>query len=246
MVDLKLVSYIKENKKRGYGRDELIKILRENGWSREEIKLAYKFIEKNKKALIKKPAISYTKEKDPLLKFIDNSLNEGISEREIRLALSIKGWKQEKVNDSFKKVKFPVIVQRKEEKPQEPQKQKINFKSIIKYLFYFLVLSFILSGTSLVYLYIQGMEDYSITNVAGEELTKTCLEKDCSDMKQHAINYIYNSYMAYILVSLILSLFMLVTYGVLPYKSRILWVYNFLYFLVLVFIVYTWIMFQGV
>tara|TARA_Y100000310_G_C20636100_1_gene791232 strand:+ start:1050 stop:1790 length:741 start_codon:yes stop_codon:yes gene_type:complete len=244
MVDLQLVSYIKENKKRGYDKDELIKILIDNGWSKEDINSAYKFVDKNQKVPTKNQVKNMGKIKEPLSEFIEGSLKKGISEREIRLALSIKRWKPEVVDKAFRKAKFPVIIQRKEEKPQTPPKQKINFKNVLKYVLYFLVLSFILSGTSLVYLYIQGMSTYVITNAAGEELTKTCLEENCSDLKEYALGHVYDNYMIYVLVSLVLAILMLIIYGVLPYKPQILWTYNFLYFLVLVFIVYRWIMFQ--
>ena len=244
MVDLKLVSYIKENKKKGYPKDELIKILKENGWTKQEINSAYNFIEKSKKASPKKKIHEIEKTKDPLSNFINKSLQKGVSEGEIRLALSSKGWKPELIDRSFRKAKFPIIKQIKEEKPQQAPKQKLNLKKIFKYLFAFVLISALLSGTAGVYLYIQGMSSCVITTTTGEELRGTRLEEDCSDLKEHAFSYTYNNLLVYVVASLVITLVLLLLYGFLPYKNKIMWIYNIVYFLLLVFIVFKWIMFQ--
>ena len=244
MVDLKLVSYIKENKRKGYPKGELINILKNNGWTKKEINSAYKFIEKSKKVSPNKKIQEFEKTKDPLFNFINQSLQKGISEREIRLALSSKGWKPELIDMSFRKTKFPIIKQIKEEKPQQLQTQRLNFKKIFKYILAFFFISALLSGTSGVYLYIQGMSTYVITATTGEELTGTCLEEDCSDIKEHAFSYTYDNILVYIVASLVITLVLLMLYGFLPFKTEIMWTYNILYFLLLIFIVFKWIMFQ--
>ncbi len=244
MVDLKLVSYIKENKKRGYSREELINILRDNGWTKEEINSAYKFIEKSKKTSSKQKPLEIKKTKDPLSDFINQSLEKGISEGEIRVALSSKGWRPELIDKSFRKAKFPIIKQIKEEKPQQPPKQKVDIKKIFKYILAFVFMSSLLVGTSGVYLYIQGMSSYVITTTTGEELRGTCLEEDCSDLKEHAFAHVFDNVLTYLVASLIIALVLLLLYGFLPYKHEIMWTYNIIYFLILIFIVFKWIMFQ--
>ena len=243
MVDLKLVSYIKENKKRGYSREALINILRDNGWTKEEINSAWRFIEKNKDSP-KKEIKKNEKTKNPLSDFINQSLEKGISEGEIRLALSSKGWSPELIDKSFRKAKFPIIKQIREEKPQQPPKQKGDIKKIFKYILALVFMSSLLVGTSGVYLYIQGMSSYVIVTTTGEELSGTCLEKSCSDLKEYAFTHVFDNILEYIIASLIIALVLLLLYGFLPYKHEVIWTYNIIYFLILVFIVFKWIMFQ--
>ncbi len=243
MVNLQLVSYIKENQKRGYKKEELIKILLENGWSREDVNSAYRFLEKNKFRLNPKNK-KIIEEKEPLLNFVNSSLKKGISESQIRLALSVKGWKKEKVDSVFKKAKFPVINQGKEENPQEKLIQKMDISSVIKHTSFFFIGAFILFGTFLVGVYVQGMSTYTITDLEGQEQTKVCLTENCIDMKEHALDYVYGNYLVYFLLSLGMALIMVFAYAFLPFKHNLLWGYNLVYFLILVSIFYKWIIFQ--
>ena len=48
MVDLKLVDYIKRHIDRGYGKEEIKKILIENQWDKKEVDQAMKFLEERK------------------------------------------------------------------------------------------------------------------------------------------------------------------------------------------------------
>lgn len=241
MVDLKLISYIKSSLEKGYSKEELTKILIENGWSKKEANIGFKFLEKHLKEKGKKAEIKKT----PLIEFIENSLKDGISEGEIRLALSAKGWKNEVVDNAFKKIKFPVIIQKKEKKPQRiREKSKLNFKNTFLHIISFIVISLILSLTFAVFIYIEGLNNYTIIDEQGNELTKTCIQDDCSDIIKFGFSYVYNNVWIYVGISVLIALMMVILYMLLPFKKELLWIYNVLYFLFLLVIIYNWIMFQ--
>ena len=136
MVNLKLVDYIKKNKKKGYSDEEILKILEENDWEKKEINEAYSFIKSYKKQeqVQKKQEIKTQKGQinpNSLSKFIQSSLSKGISEREIRLALSLKGWRQEIIDESFRNIKF-IYSKSNNQKYKEVIKPTINIKKIFR------------------------------------------------------------------------------------------------------------------
>jgi len=241
MVDLKLISYIKSSLKKGYSKEELIKILIKNGWTKKEAIIGFKFLEKH----LKEKGSEAEIKKAPLIEFIQTSLKSGISEGEIRLALSAKGWKKATVDNAFKKIKFPVIRQKKEKRPHQlKEKPKPDFKNTFFHIMSFIVISLILSLTFAVFIYIEGLNNYAIIDDQGNELTKTCIQDDCSDMVGFGFSYVYNNVWIYVGVSVLIALIVVILYILLPFKKELLWIFNVLYFLFLLVIIYNWIIFQ--
>jgi hypothetical protein len=242
MVDLKLVSYIKTGFKKGYSKEELLKTLIKNDWTKKEFNIAFKFLEKHKT----KKSIKIEKPKNNgLIEFIENSLRKGVSEGEIKLALSGKGWKKETVNNAFKKIKFPIITQKKEEIPYKiKQKIKPNFKNVFLQIISFLVIALILSLTFSIFIYLQGLNNYTITDQQGNILNKTCVQENCSDMINFAFSYVFENIWLYVGISVLIALGMVVLYLLLPFKKELLWIFNIFYFAFLLIITYNWILFQ--
>jgi hypothetical protein len=253
MVDIKLISYIKEGIKKGYSEDELLDLLEKNGWKKQEVLPALKIVSKENKKIIKKPK---KKPEETILKqFIRKSIEEGISETEIRNVLLSKGWKPQKIEESFrgierpkpKKLEKPIIEKKKEEisKEEKPERKKITPMKIITYLISFIFITLILSGTFVVFFYIQGMNNYSITDSSGNVLKKTCLNEDCSDLKEYALENVRDNVLLTILTSAIIALIFIILHFLLPIKTQLLWIYNILYFLFLGLILFFWIRFQS-
>ncbi len=251
MVDVKLVVYLKEGLKKGYSEDELIDLLTKNGWKKQEILPAFKVAAKETKKVIKKPK---KKPKESVLKqFIRKSLNEGISETEIRNVLLSKGWKPQELKEAFKgierrkskKLGKPTIEKKKGSFEEKPEQKKITPMKIITYLISFIFITLVLSGTFVVYFYIQGMNDYSVTDSSGNTLKKTCINEDCSDLKEHALKNVKDNILITILTSIGVALVFVILHFILPIKTQLLWIYNILYFLFLGLILFFWIRFQS-
>jgi hypothetical protein len=258
MVDVKLVSYIKEGLEKGYSKDDLLKLLVENGWNKQEVTLAIKFIEKEKeKKVIKKPK---PKPEQPILKqFIKESLDKGASETEIKNVLLSKGWKSEIIDSVFEGIEKPIKIKEepKIEQREEPRKEKKEVKikkvgekkfspmKLLTYAISFIFITLILSGTFVVYFYIQGMNDYTITDSSGEQLRKTCINEDCSDLKEYALENVKDKLTIAVLISAGVAIVALLLHFMLPFKTQMLWVFNILYFLFLGLILFFWIKFQN-
>ncbi len=256
MTDVKLISYIKDGLKKGYSKDELNKLLVENGWNKKEVTEALKFIDKeDKKTVNEKPKPRPKQEESILKKFVRESIEKGVSETEIKNVLTAKGWKPAAIADAFRGIKKPKPVKIKETKVEKPKKEKKKPEKkegkkfepvkIVAYLVSLLFLSLILTGTFVVFFYIQGMNDYEVTDTSGNALTKTCLEEDCSDLKDHALTNVKDNLVLSILTSIGIALIALVLHFILPFKTQLLWIYNILYFLFLGLILFFWIRFQS-
>jgi hypothetical protein len=259
MVDLKLVDYIRRHVDRGYGKEEIKKILIENQWDKNEVGKAMKFLEEKKSPVKKiipksKPVITQPQDmaKLQILKnFISNSQAKGIKDSEIRNALLAKKWPEALVAEGFADLRKPTITQKPAitQKPtitQKPKKERkpFDWKMLVWYLVAFIVAATIITGTIFVYYYVVGLSDYTVS-VDGESLHGKCLQLNCSDMKGSAMEYANESLITMIIIGLISSLLIVSLYAFLPYRHVVLWIVNVLYFIFLVYIGYVWISFTG-
>lgn len=144
MADQKLVEYIKRHLQKGYKKEELQKILVQNGWSKDEVSEAFKSmenkqtqpreIEKPKEKPIQQPTqqkplpVEHKEEKGPskqeqlavLKSFILSSRSKKISDFEIKNALRSKGWPEDLINQGFN-----IVGPIQQPKPiQQPAQQK--------------------------------------------------------------------------------------------------------------------------
>lgn len=275
MADPKLIEYIKRHLQKGYKKDELQKILIQNGWSKDEVSEAFKSMnskqsEKQKETSIqtKQPVkqiersaqVQTHQEHTPsrqeqlavLKNFILSSRSKKLSDFEIKNALRSKGWPEDLLEQGFrmlgpaqqpvKQIERP-IQQQVQPKPIKERKP-INIKKIIWFFVAFIIATVIISGTILVFNYVLGLSDYTISQ-GGEDIKGKCLELDCSDMKEFAFNYAQDALSSAIMIGLIASLAIVLLYAFLPFRNVILWVVNGLYFVFLVYIGYIWITFSS-
>ena len=248
MVDLKLVDYIKNAKKKGYDKKELKQILKENEWSSSEISDAFNFIE-NKNQQISKPTEASNKNKI-LIDFIKKSLEEGISEDQIKQALTAKHWPIEKINNSFavvnqhklkKKKEVKIKVKPKQEKELPKERKKFNFKKVGLYFMWFIIISIILSLSITMFFYIQAMVSYEVVNPnTGILQNGICLNEDCSDMKNYIYDQINPQLWIILIMGLSISLLILTIHALIPKKELIIWTSNILFFLYMIYLFYLW------
>ncbi|MBS3172565.1 hypothetical protein J4438_03225 [Candidatus Woesearchaeota archaeon] len=262
MVDIKLVDYIKRHQQKGYKKEELQRILVQNGWLKDEVNEAFKFIEtKQQPEKQKEKPVQLKEEKGPsrqeqlnvLKNFILSSRSKGISDFEIKNALRSKGWPEDLLEQGFRmftqtQPQRPIIqpkpIQEKIEVKPKKERKPINFKKIIWFFIAFVVATLIITGTIFVYNYVIGLSSYTLTQ-NGEELHGKCLDQNCSDMKDSAFNYAKENFTYSLIVGLIASLITVVLYATLPFRNIILWVINGLYFLFLIYIGYIWLAFSS-
>ncbi len=255
MVDLKLVDYIKRHVARGYGNEEIKKILIDNQWDKKEVEKAFKFLSEKKEPTQKivpteKPTATQPKnlaQLQILKSFILNSRAKGIKDQEIKSALLSKKWPEDLVDEGFSDLQTT-----KEQKPTKPvekakpkkERKPFNWKMLIWYFVAFIVATAIITGTIFVYYYVVGLSEYTVT-VDGETLHGKCLQLNCSDMKTSELDYAKESLTLMGIIGLAASLLIVSLYAFLPYRHVVLWTVNILYFLFLVYIGYVWIAFTG-
>jgi hypothetical protein len=256
MVDLKLVDYIRRHIDRGYGKEEIKKILIENQWDKKEVDLAMNFLEEKKtpvKTIIpkSKPVVTQPNNitKLQILKnFINNSRAKGIKDSVIRAALLAKKWPESLLAEGFSDLRKPieqkVIIQEKSKEKPKKERKPFNWKMLIWYIVAFIMAAAIIAGTIFVYYYVMGLSDYTVT-MDGVAVHGKCLQLNCSDMKGAALDYANGSLITMAMIGLIAALFIVSLYAFLPYRQAILWIVNLLYFLFLVYIGYVWISFTG-
>nr|MBA4405174.1 hypothetical protein [Nanoarchaeum sp.] len=274
MVDSKLIEYIKRHLQKGYKKDELQKILIQNGWSKDEVNEAFKSMNSKQqpaKTIVEKPVQQPVKQIEKpvqvqphqehtpsrqdqlavLKNFILSSRSKKLIDFEIKNALRSKGWPEDLLEQGFRMV-GPAQQIKQIEKPVQqniqpkPMKEKkpINVKKIIWFFVAFIIAAVIITGTILVFNYVLGLSDYTISQ-GGEDIKGKCLELDCSDMKEFAFSYAQDALTSAIMIGLIASLIIVLLYAFLPFRNVILWVVNGLYFVFLVYIGYIWIAFSS-
>ena len=123
--------------------------------------------------------------------------------------------------------------------------KKFSAMKLLTYVISFIFVSLVLSGTFVVYFYIQGMNDYTITDSSGNELRKTYTNEDSSDLKEYALDNVRDNLTMAILISAGIALVALILHFTLSFKTQLLWIYNILYFLFLGLILFFWIKFQN-
>ena len=165
---------------------------------------------------------------DPrLIDFLKKELKNRHSEEFLRQGLITKGWPIPTIDDSIKEAKrqinieslTPLITQA--QTPTVEQIKNISEKSAIERpsfdshtliisLIMFLVIASILTFTALVFFYMQGVMDYSVYDpTSGTNLKKTCIYENCSDLRDHALDFAKQKLLLSIIIGLITSLIIL-------------------------------------
>ena len=188
-----------------------------------------------------------------LINFIKNSLEKGYSEYFIRNGLIAKNWPLTEINESFFEAKKQItpriqeVVYQKKEFIEPKKEKKLAPKKILFPIISFVIVALILTFTFLVYFYMNGLMDYTIQTPTGE-LKKTCLNPDCSDMKEYALNYIKTKASTInitnpIIIGIAISFLLVLLYNLVKFKKLFLWIINIAYMVFLVFIIYIWMSF---
>ncbi|MBT3691233.1 hypothetical protein HOG16_03260 [Candidatus Woesearchaeota archaeon] len=244
MVDIRLVDYIKQGFKKGYTSEELQKILKENGWSSVEISESLNSVQKTKK--VSSPLTKKKNHDKILLSFINQNLEKGFPEQQIKQALMAKNWPEEKIDDAFSRATRPKpkIEEKKVEKIKpKPKKVMPQFdtRKILWHLLWFFVIGLILTTTVGVFYYVKEMSNFTIIDPdTGNEVKGYCLEEDCSDMRGFVQNELMNSLIIILTIALSIALVITIIHYFIPNKEMFIWVMNILFFFFICFILYTW------
>ena len=252
MVDIKLLSFIKDGLNKGYSHNELRNILKDNGWSDSEIEEALSTLKNSIKTESKPLPIQKKVRGDPLTKFIKSAYMKGAREHEIRLALLSKGWPAEKINDTFNKLKQDKSVNRISKKKEEfvgygakeeisdlettkKEKKSLNIdgRKILIYFLSFILVSLVITGTFMVFYFMHGINNSDIT----------CQSGLCVELKEDAINYASDNLLMAAIISLIVAFAIVLTYAFIPNKDILLWIVNLVYLMFVMFISFLWIKF---
>jgi SOS response regulatory protein OraA/RecX len=233
MVNKNLVDYIKDGLKKGYSKEELKKILKENNWSDLEVLEAFEAIEQEKQKISKS---EISQNNDQILNnFINSALSRGFSVEKIKQALIEKKWPIEKIEEALAKAKKP------EEKPIK-EKKKVSIKKIFLYILWFFVIGIVLSVAIGVFYYIQGMNSYvTVDPSTNQQISGKCLKEDCSDMKEYIHNKISDKSIFIITIALSIALVLILLYIFIPNKELIIWIANILFFLYILYLLYLWL-----
>lgn len=269
MVDLKLVSYIKENLSKGYTKEELKQILKENGWSALEIDEAFERLEKPQQQVATQKPMQQKPVEVPseLVSFVRQAFQKGIDESKVRSALSAKGWPPETINKAIslgkpkqelrpqQEIKQQVMQQPKEIKQEFKQPKPIkekgpkspkNVKRILMYILSGIILMGIFTLTIGLYYNVEGITNYKIVDpTTGKEYYGRCLTADCAAMKDFAWNNVITNMYLILGISGVLALAGVLLFAFLKGKRQIVvWIYNIAYLLFLIFIAYVWFSFR--
>jgi hypothetical protein len=250
MVNLNLINYIKGGLEKGYNQKELNKILKESGWSEEEITEALNSMSKPKK--VSSPLEKKVDKDTILIDFINKSLAKKIPEEQIKQALMAKSWPLEKINSAFSKVvkPKPAPVEQRIEEPQPIKESKRNpemvgegfgVKQFFLYLMWFVIISMVLTATVGVFYYVKAMSQFTVIDPnTGEEVKGYCLEQDCSDMREYVQNSLMDSLIIILTIAISISLALVIIHHFIPNREMFIWLMNILLFLFICYILYTW------
>jgi len=256
MVDFKLVDYVKRHVAKGYSKEEIINILKKNGWDKKNIEEAFRFIDTKRSApqdlqpaKVSEESLSQTKQQylSTLRSFIINARNKGVSDIQIKNALLAKKWPLDLVEEGFRQVPVQqqrVVKETVKEKPKiKPHREPFDYRKLIWYILGFIIAAAIIAGTIFVYYYVIGLSQYTIV-INGEEQHGKCLELDCSDMKDVAFGYAKDNLTMMLIIGAIVAFVTVTLYAFLPVRNAVLWIVNILYFLFLIFIGVRWVLFN--
>ena len=196
-----------------------------------------------------------------LVDFIKKELKNGHSEEFLRQGLLTKGWPLDIVDDSIKEAKRQTTVEAyltlapKIETPTVEEVKRISDRPIIhksrfdRYtltisIVMFLVIAIIISFTSLVFFYMQGVMDYKIFDpVTGQTLSRQCVFQNCSDLRDFAIDFAKTKILTSLIIGLVTSISIVIIYNLISFKKVFLWVIQALFLLFLLFMGFTWFRF---
>lgn len=196
-----------------------------------------------------------------LVDFLKKEIKNGHSEEFLRQGLVTKGWPIDTINDSIKaakgqinleayipttpRINVPSIqeVKRISDKPII-HKPKFDRNVLVLSIIMFLVVSVILTFTSLVFFYMNGVMDYTIYDpVTNQQLKRTCIYENCQDLRDFALNFAKTKITLSIIIGIITSLIIVVIYNLISFKKVFLWVIQILFLLFLLIMGYMWFAF---
>ncbi|MFH1376021.1 MAG: hypothetical protein ABIH25_00120 [Candidatus Woesearchaeota archaeon] len=268
MVDRALINYIKDGLSKGYSKEELKKILLENGWSIKEAMEALSIVSRmpvqqktgtQTQQPQRKLAVTSltTIERDRLVPFMKAALNKEIDREDIKFALIKKGWPEDKVMEAFRLVDIE-----KEEAMQKPveygqYKPESGFefdpKRIMSYILSFILMTLVIGATVSLLMYVIAITEYKVIDPKTGSLVKgACLEEKCADMKRHAFMEIglhpdatdRGNLWTAIIIGAVSALIILLAFIFVSFRTALLWVVNLLYFMFICYIAYLWIRFN--
>jgi len=199
-----------------------------------------------------------------LLEYVKKALDAGYPKAQIRSALLAKEWPNEEIDLVFaelekspiKKITEPItkkkpIVKPKEsifkrEKKEKPTKEtSFSWKKITLYIVAFIIVSTIFSFTFMLFYYVDSIMEYEVVDPSTGQLRKgVCLEDQCTDMKEHAINEVKEKVTSSVLYGVGAALLVVVLYYFVPFKNIFVWIINISYLVFLGIIANMWIVFN--
>ena len=267
MVDRALINYLKDGFSKGYSKEDLKKILIENGWSQNEISEAIAIVSRmpSQKAQISQPQEQPKKlavttlnaiERQRLIPFVEAALLRDFSREDIKLALIKKGWPEDKVDEAFRLLDLKS--KKEEEKPIESEYKpetgvEINAKLILSYLLSFVLITLVVGATVSLLFYVIAITNYEVIDPNTGALVKgACLEEKCADMKEYALKEIgihsdsqdRGKLWTSLIIGAIVALAIMVSFTFVSFKTALLWTVNLLYFMFICYIAYLWIRFN--
>lgn len=189
-----------------------------------------------------------------LLKFIKTALGKGITKDQIKSALKQRGWPEYKIIESFNLVESQRAAgaAKEAEKPKKEEKiarphSKITFSVIMSYLVSFVLITVVLTATISLLFYVISITEYEVIDpTTGETVKGECLEEKCTDMKEFGFQKVKDQLPLSLRIAAISAFIIVLAYGLLPFKTALLWIINLLYFVFIVYISYLWIRFNYV
>lgn len=193
-----------------------------------------------------------------LIDFLKKELKNRHSEDFLRQGLITKGWPVPIVDESIREAKrqigleslipllnqtqTPTVDQIKSisEKPAI-EKPVFDSHTITMIVVMFLIIAAILTFTSLVFFYMQGVMDYSVYDpVTQTNLKRTCIYQNCSDLRDHALGFAKQKMLLSIIIGVLTSLIIVVIYSFVSFKKVFLWIVQILFLTFLLVMGYLW------
>ncbi|MBU1245955.1 MAG: hypothetical protein KKH88_00100 [Nanoarchaeota archaeon] len=204
-----------------------------------------------------KPIEDPTKELNPdLLDYVKKALDAGYPKPQIRSALLAKDWPNNQIDLAFSKLEHPIrklakpIIEKKPvTKPEESifkkEKSKVNGKKIAFYIIAFLIVSAIFSFTFILFYYVDSIMEYEVVDPTTGQLKKgICLEEQCTDMKEHAMQEVKTKVTTSILYGSGAALLVVALHYFVPFKNLFVWLINIVYLVFLGVIANMWVVFN--
>jgi len=184
-----------------------------------------------------------------LIDFIKSARAKGHADDVLRRGLLEKGWALAEVNAAFFVLKenttqqnpsfTPYMVpEQKKEISKETPKVKEHNPAALKYIVAGFGILLLLSFTFLIFFYVSSMNDYF--KITLETQISKCINPDCSDMKEFALNAAKDKILISLGIALILTALILFIYKLIKPKKIFIWIMNVLYLVVLGILAFLW------